>query len=81
MLIIARLGTEPFRFAMAHLKVGTRNIVCYFLDIEYRRLVSDSLTPLALVPWTIGSLHTKSWPPTMPGALKKVLGGWFLQQI
>ena len=35
----------------------------------------------ALVPWIIGSLHTKSWPPTMPGALKKVLGGWFLQQI
>ena len=35
----------------------------------------------ALVPWTIGSLHTKSWPPTMPVALKKVLGGWFLQQI
>ena len=31
----------------------------------------------ALVPWSIGSLHTKSWPPTMPGNLRKVLGRWW----
>ena len=24
------------------------------------------------------SLHTKSWPPTMPGILQKVLGGWWV---
>ena len=30
----------------------------------------------ALVPWTIGSPHTKSWPPTMPRTLQKVLGRW-----
>ena len=29
----------------------------------------------AVAPWTIGSLHAKSWPPTMPGTLQKVLGG------
>ena len=29
-----------------------------------------------LVPWTIGGLHTKSWPPTMPRTLQKVLGRW-----
>ena len=32
----------------------------------------------AVAPWTIGSLHTKSWPPTMPGTLQKVLGGWWV---
>ena len=31
----------------------------------------------AIVPWTIGSLNTKSWPPTMPRILQKVLGGWW----
>ena len=30
----------------------------------------------ALVPWTKGSLHTKSWPPTMPRPLQKVVGRW-----
>ena len=29
----------------------------------------------ALVPWTVGSLHTKSWRPTMPRTLQKVFGG------
>ena len=29
----------------------------------------------ALVPWTIGSPRTKSWPPTMSRTLQKVLGG------
>ena len=51
-------------------------------------LVEDSVPPstrdrvkgggsklCVLVPWTIGSLHTKSWPPTMPRTLQKVLGG------
>ena len=28
----------------------------------------------ALVPWTIGSPHTKSWPLTMPRTLQKVFG-------
>ena len=32
----------------------------------------------AVAPWTIGSLHTKSWPPTMPGTLQKVSGGWWV---
>ena len=30
----------------------------------------------ALVPLTIESLHTKSWPPTIPRTLQKVLGRW-----
>ena len=32
----------------------------------------------ALVPWSIGSLHTKSQPPTMLRTLPKVLGGWWV---
>ena len=38
----------------------------------------------ALVPWSIGSLHTKSWPPTMLRTLPKVSGGggwWIRHQI
>ena len=34
-----------------------------------------------IVPWTIGSLHTKSWPPTMPRTLRKVLDGWRFQKL
>ena len=30
------------------------------------------------VPRTIGSLHTKSWPPTMPRTLQKVSGRWWV---
>ena len=30
------------------------------------------------VAWTIWSLHTKSWPPTIPGTLGKVFGGWWV---
>ena len=40
------LMLSSYRLVMAHLDSGSRYIVWYFIDIEYRHLVSDSLTPL-----------------------------------
>ena len=43
------LMLSSYRLVMAHLDSGSRYIVWYFIDIEYRHLVSDSLTPLVAV--------------------------------
>ena len=40
------LTLSSCRLVIAHLDSGSRYTVWYFIDIEYRHLVSDSLTPL-----------------------------------